>query len=411
MDPQALSNTIWSFATLGMTPGFKARAALEAAVVRVGPGMDPQALSNTVWSYATLGLTPGAEARAALEAAVARAGPGMNAQEVANSLWGVATLGMMPGAEARTALEAAVVRVGSGMVPQALSNTIWSYATLGLMPGAEAQVALEAALVRVGPGMDPQHVSNLLWSVATLGLTPGAEAWAALEAAAARVAPRMNAQEVANTLWSFLILAATRGFLLPACYPSLWRAARGFDIGSLPDVALRNLFHAYLIHNELISGDMLGEVTFPPWIMHEARGAWMRNARDDVKVSNWVKEAATFLDELGVPHEVERLTDDGYFSVDVYMPGADVALEFDGPSHFSNISDGCEGAAPGDASRTPTRTVRTELRDMFLKRRHHAVVSVPWFEWAELNCKGSTDKKEFVAAKLRDAGVRIPASV
>jgi hypothetical protein len=34
------------------------------------------------------------------------------------------------------------------------------------------------------------------------------------------------------------------------------------------------------------------------------------------------------------------------------------------------------------------RTLRTELRDMFLARRHHAVVSVPWFEWAELNLKG-----------------------
>jgi hypothetical protein len=64
------------------------------------------------------------------------------------------------------------------------------------------------------------------------------------------------------------------------------------------------------------------------------------------------------------------VTDDGYFSIDVYMPDINAALEFDGPSHFINIAAGGEGAAPGDASRTPTRTVRTELRDLFLQKRH-----------------------------------------
>jgi hypothetical protein len=32
---------------------------------------------------------------------------------------------------------------------------------------------------------------------------------------------------------------------------------------------------------------------------------------------------------------VERLTNDGYFSVDVYLPDDDVVLEFDGPTHFT----------------------------------------------------------------------------
>ena len=55
-------------------PGAEARAALEAAVVRVGPDPDvkPQAVTNVTWAFATLGWEPGAEARAALEAAVVR---------------------------------------------------------------------------------------------------------------------------------------------------------------------------------------------------------------------------------------------------------------------------------------------------------------------------------------------------
>ena len=41
----------------------------------------------------------------------------------------------------------------------------------------------------------------------------------------------------------------------------------------------------------------------------------MRNARDDVHVTRSHKEIASIIGELGVPHVVERLTDDGYFSV------------------------------------------------------------------------------------------------
>jgi len=52
--------------------------------------------------------------------------------------------------------------------------------------------------------------------------------------------------------------------------------------------------------------------------------------------------------------------------------------------------------------------VRTELRDVFLKRRHHAVVSVPWFEWAER--RGGADKEQYIAEKLQGAGVHVLSS-
>ena len=76
-------------------------------------------------------------------------------------------------------------------------------------------------------------------------------------------------------------------------------------------------------------------------------------------------------------------------------------------SPFIKICDGGEGAAPGglsDASRALTRnTMITELRDMFLARRHRAVLPVPYFEFAKL--QGRTAKTEYVAEKLRAAGL------
>jgi len=64
------------------------------------------------------------------------------------------------------------------------------------------------------------------------------------------LAPGMNTQNVANTVSSFLALAATRGVPLPACQPSLWKAALALDTGSLTDLGKRNLFHAHLMHTE-----------------------------------------------------------------------------------------------------------------------------------------------------------------
>jgi hypothetical protein len=408
---QAVSNSIWAFATLGWEPGAEARAVLETAVVRVAQDMNPRDAANVAWAFATLGLMPGAEARAALETAVVRMGPDpdVKPQAVSSIIWAFATLGWEPGAEARAALDAAVVRVAQDTNPRDAANVAWAFATLGLMPGAEARAALETVVVRVGPDMNPQDAANVAWSFATLGWEPGAEARAALEAAVELVGPDMNPQNVSTTLWSILSLAATRAVPLPACYPSLWQAACGLEERSFNRVEIRMLFHAHLIHTELVGGVARGEVTFPPWIMHQAREAWMYSARDDVTVSSAVKEIASILGDLGIRNEVERLTDDGYFSVDVYLPNDDVALEFDGPSHFIKICDGGEGAAPGgvgDASRASTRkTMRTELRDLFLARRHRVVLPVPYFEFAEL--EGRTEKTEYVAEKLRAAGVAV----
>ena len=66
------------------------------------------------------------------------------------------------------------------------------------------------------------------------------------------------------SLWSFVSLAATRGVALPTCYPALWRAARGLDPHSFLDVNWCNMFHAYLIHTELVSAGVWPGRCRPP---------------------------------------------------------------------------------------------------------------------------------------------------
>jgi len=123
------------------------------------------------------------------------------------------------------------------------------------------------------------------------------------------------------------------------------------------------MFHAHLMHTELVGGDVRDEVMLPPWIMHEAREAWMRVARDDMIMSRDHAEVVSILNALGVAHEVEHLTDDGYFSVDVYLPDANIALEIDGPSHFISISDGGEGRGSlGDGRAWQTLPAASPIR-------------------------------------------------
>ena len=66
--------------------------------------------------------------------------------------------------------------------------------------------------------------------------------------------------------------------------------------------------------------------------------------------------ASATLAELRVQHEIEVLTDDELFSLDVYLPEHDVVLEVDGPSHYVGGGPGDHG--PGERRRSPS----TELR-------------------------------------------------
>ena len=94
--------------------------------------------------------------------------------------------------------------------------------------------------------------------------------------------------------------------------------------------------------------------------------------------------------------------DDGYFSMDIYLPDFDVAVEFDGPTHYYHNSTDTSSSSR-DASMT--KTAKTELRDLLLAKQCAKVVTVPWFEWRRL---GTPEKKRlYVKAKLaKEAGVK-----
>ena len=139
--------------------------------------------------------------------------------------------------------------------------------------------------------------------------------------------------------------------------------------------------------------------------MKEGRDAWIRKVQNDVTISRSHRDLARVFDELGVTHEVERVTDDGYFSMDIYLPEHDVCVEFDGPTHYyNNMHDENLPSFSLRRDISTWRNAKTELRDLLLAKRCAKVVAVPWFEFAKV--KSSPEKRRlYVRQKLLDAGV------
>ena len=189
----------------------------------------------------------------------------------------------------------------------------------------------------------------------------------ALEAAAVRVAPSMNAQDVANTIWGLATLGWQSSSELRAVFQKLVDAfAHERGPTQLSPPHLSQLLQAHLASQFL----GLGLITLPSSMLEVAVKTYREQARK-VTVSNGQREVGESLRRLGIPHELECITADGLFSIDLAIVDRRIALEFDGPSHFTR--------------NTLEPLGHTRLRDRLLSAMGWHVVSIPFFEWDRLH--------------------------
>jgi hypothetical protein len=216
--------------------------------------------------------------------------------------------------------------------------------------------------------MKSQNVANTIWGLATLGWQPGEGAMrGALEGAAVRVAPSMKSQEVANTIWGLATLGWEFSSDAAAVFQQLVKA---FDhergLLQLGTAGLSQLLQAHLASQFL----GLESITLPSPMLQVAMQAYREQARK-VTVSNGQRELGESLRRLGIPHELECVTADGLYSIDLAIVDRRIALEFDGPSHFTR--------------NTLEPLGHTRLRDRLLSAMGWHVVSIPFFEWDRLH--------------------------
>jgi len=107
----------------------------------------------------------------------------------------------------------------------------------------------------------------------------------------------------------------------------------------------------------------------PPSILYAAVQAQTEASRT-VIVSSGQREVGESLRRLGISHELEYTTADGLFSIDLAISDRRIALEFDGPSHFT--------------TNTLEPLGHTRLRDQLLSAMGWHVVSIPFFDWNRL---------------------------
>jgi hypothetical protein len=225
---------------------------------------------------------------------------------------------------------------------------------------------------------------------------PGTKTWVALEAAAGRVARDMTSQGLSNTLFAYATLSTLRGVELPSCHAAVWDRVCGLEARDFNHEELCMLFQVHLMHTSFDTTRSV-KVAYPAWLMGEAQNAWKQQVLDDNTVSDAQRDLARVFDKLGVRNDMEHVTDDGYFSMDIYLPEYDVAVEFDGPSHYYDNNN------KDSSSSSMTRTAKTELRDFFLAKKCAKVVTVPGFEWRRLNTPEK--KRLYVKEKLaKEAG-------
>ena len=204
--------------------------------------------------------------------------------------------------------------------------------------------------------------------------------WCALEAAAVRVAPSMNAQDVANTVWALATLGWQAKAELSSCFQMHVEALFCYPCVVQPSAkVLSQLLQAHLASHFL----RLGLLTLPFPSLQVALAAYREEARE-VTVSRGQREVGESLRRLGVSHELEYITADGLFSIDLAIVDRRIAVEFDGPSHFHTDSLEPRG--------------HTRLRDRLLSAMGWHVVSIPFFEWARLHRPEQMDA--YVAHRL-----------
>ena len=206
----------------------------------------------------------------------------------------------------------------------------------------------------------------------------------ALEGAAVRVAPSMNAQDVANTIWGLATLGWQAGPDLGAVFQQLVDAfAHERGPTQLCTAQMSQLLQAHLASQFL----GLGLITLPSSMLEVAVKTYREQARK-VTLSNGQREVGESLRRLGIPHELEYITADGLFSIDLAVVDRRVALELDGPSHFTR--------------NTLEPLGHTRLRDRLLSAMGWHVVSIPFFEWDRLH---QTEQRDaYVERRLHRSG-------
>ena len=237
-EPQGISNTLWSFATLGVVDSRLFQSMGDFMVQSSNfKEFKPQELSNILWAFASSG-----ESHSILFERIGESILQSNhlnrfkPQELSSTLWSYAAMGTKQADLFDTIGEhIASLDDLKSFHPQALSNTVYAYAKAGHHHSALFQSIADSIIEREGlQHFHSQALANILWSYATLDETHP-DLFHKIGDSICEIPNKLdyfNSQEIANMVWAY----ATAG--IP--HPDLFQ-----KVGDV--ISLKNNLHSYKV--------------------------------------------------------------------------------------------------------------------------------------------------------------------
>jgi hypothetical protein len=403
--PQAVSNTLWAVATVGQqVPAGQLQQLLDA-FADMQHQATQQAVSNTLWAVATMNQqVPAGQLQQLLDAFVDMRHQA-KLQAVANTLWAVATMGQqVPAGQLQQLLDALVKQL-QRVSPQDISNTLWACAKQQYLP---QQLLTAPGLVEVLRAGSTQVLANAAWACGQLGHRDGLLVAALLAELQQRLVAgavhdsNNTSQHLCNLCWATAVLdqqqLASQVLHIAQACSSTWSSTVTENHQQLWQV------HTWLLDFQLARGQGLqGSLTEQQ--LQQCRAAWEQQLQDTAKnaASEFQRSVFAAVQRLPITWQqqpqMEQLSigsdgvsEDGALIIDIGGRTADgllVAVEADGPWHFRQPDGGLMGT--------------TLYRNRALAVRGYRVISVPWFEWSEL--QGEEQQQQYLLRLFTAAGV------
>jgi hypothetical protein len=383
-DAQAIANTIWACAAAGYTVQEQQLQqlvrALAGMAVRTPGRVLPQEVANTLWGCATMGCPVSPVASGALVGWLLQNISSCKPQAVANTVWALSKLQpartstqqqqlQPPTVQLLEALPAFVEANMAAFTPQGISNTALAAATLEYhVPGLMA--ALVSAARPQLQAFNPQEVANLLWALAVLEPMESQQVFHELEQTVAGMLGSFNAQGASNTAWAYSVVLGQQVDRQLAT--ALLQRAVEVE-GGLTVEGKGQLYSMVMLLPAGVAATLQPEVQR---LVEECRAAYCAPTHESAasKVQGQVYQVLSSFG--GAMHPVlEHVAEGGLFCIDIALkpkagPGQRVAVEVDGPTHYTR-------------SRPYRELGATVLRRRLLEWHGWRVVSVPVREWRQ----------------------------
>jgi hypothetical protein len=237
---------------------------------------------------------------------------------------------------------------------QGISQMLWSWSILGLKIPKDIVYALVQSLIRQMDLTTIQSLTTCIWAVANMGFIEEKNIFEAFRQKFATIDLENFLSENDN---------------------------RFVSGGAIKQISLNQAYQAHFAYEVLSSHG--GKLIYPE-LESMARKSWTEVTRKCVTISTFHQEVSSTLSEMGVPHELEFLSEGGLYSLDIALKGRKICIEADGPTHYAT-------------NRPTVRIGGDNLREAILAKQGWTLIQIPWFTWHNIAEK---DRREYMANLL-----------